>query len=262
MKIDSLKTDLEEYINNNVNNAGYKKKLIRHFNKLEVWHRLRDLDVSEYREKYLNLKGDEFNSKLSQEGYPVYEPKPSNRDAYSNVHKYLVEVILKKEVIHKKKQNDYSIEEKDTVDSKVLSNKSTGFSWNNKPKEKNFNEYSKASSQKYKRDTTVAVNALIRANFLCEYDNSDRVFLRKGSRDRHYTEAHHLIPLSEHNNFEYSLDIEENVVSLCSHCHNLLHYGRYEDKKIILEKLYNERVDVLRKCGINITFEQLFNYYK
>lgn len=235
---------------------SYKLKLIESFNG-KNWKAIRNLEVSEYVQEYGELVGSEFSSKLGENGYKIFENGSTNRHVFSNVHKYLMEVIH----IHEKKQNEYSIEEKDTVDTKALSDKSTSFSWSNKPKEKNVNGYSKAS-QKYKRDTTVAVNALIRANFLCEYDNSDRVFLRKGSSDRHYTEAHHLIPLSEHNDFEYSLDIEENVVSLCSHCHNLLHYGRYEDKKLILEKLYNERVDVLHKCGINITFEQLFNYYK
>ena len=53
-----------------------------------------------------------------------------------------------------------------------------------------------------------------------------------------------------------------DVVSLCSHCHNLLHYGRFEDKKPILEKLYNERKQALKECGIDITWEQLESYYR
>ena len=42
----------------------------------------------------------------------------------------------------------------------------------------------------------------------------------------------------------------------------LFHYGRLEDKMIILEKLYNERKDLLSKKGISISFEQLLDYYK
>lgn len=257
MKIGSLKEYFKEYVMESNKGQSYKLKLIENFNG-KNWKALRNLEVSEYVKEYSDLVGSEFFSKLGENGYKIFEKGSTNRHVFSNVHKYLMELIN----IHEKKQNEYSIEEKDTVDSKVLSDKSTGFNWNKKTKEKNVNGYSKASLQKYKRDTTVAVNALIRANFLCEYDNSDRVFLRKGSSNRYYTEAHHLIPLSEHNDFEYSLDIEENVVSLCSHCHNLLHYGRYEDKKEILQKLYDERVDVLRECKIDITFEQLLNYYR
>ncbi|KFE42588.1 hypothetical protein SAGN_02522 [Staphylococcus agnetis] len=54
----------------------------------------------------------------------------------------------------------------------------------------------------------------------------------------------------------------ENIVSLCSHCHNLLHYGKFEDKKPILEKLFNERKKALSAVGLDITLEKLEAYYK
>ena len=45
----------------------------------------------------------------------------------------------------------------------------------------------------------------------------------------------------------------ENIVSLCSHCHNLLHYGRIEDKKVILQKFYKaegeKRVNLKSQIG-------------
>lgn len=110
-----------------------------------------------------------------------------------------------------------------------------------------------------KQDPKVAANALEHAGYLCEYDPTDRVFFRKSGKT--YTEPHHLIPISKYQDFEYSLDVMENVVSLCSHCHNLLHYGRYEDKKPILEKLYNERIDALRKCGLELSLTRLELYY-
>ncbi len=34
-----------------------------------------------------------------------------------------------------------------------------------------------------------------------------------------------MIPISKYKDYNYSLDVMENIVSLCSHCHNLLHYG-------------------------------------
>ena len=54
----------------------------------------------------------------------------------------------------------------------------------------------------------------------------------------------------------------ENIVSLCSNCHNLLHYGRFTDKEPILEKLYKDRKEALKKVGLEITLEQLKEYYK
>lgn len=112
-----------------------------------------------------------------------------------------------------------------------------------------------------KRDSDRAKLALQKANYKCENKSEHLLFLRKNGLHG-YTEPHHLIPLSKYKDFKFSLDVTANIVSLCSHCHNLLHYGRLEDKSIILEKLYNERKEQLIKKGIDLSFEQLLNYYK
>ena len=111
-----------------------------------------------------------------------------------------------------------------------------------------------------KRIPQRAADALAHAQYKCEYNNADKTFIRKNGKP--YTEPHHLIPISKYRDFSYSVDIMENIVSLCSHCHNLLHYGRFEDKAPILEKLYNERKDALKRCGLNITLYKLNSYYK
>lgn len=110
----------------------------------------------------------------------------------------------------------------------------------------------------YPCDRNVAMNALSHANYRCEVDQNHKTFLRK-NLDINYTESHHLIPMIYSDLFNVSLDVEENIISLCSNCHSLLHYGR--DFENILEKLYNERIDDLNRVGINITFEQLLNMY-
>ncbi len=112
----------------------------------------------------------------------------------------------------------------------------------------------------YPRSRIVAQNALFKAKCLCEVDPSHKVFKRKNS-DLNYTEPHHLIPLYAHKDFpEIDIDREQNVVSLCSHCHNLLHYGA--DIDAVLEKLYNKRKDVLKQIGIDISYSQLKKYYE
>ncbi|MDH9160510.1 HNH endonuclease [Staphylococcus succinus] len=111
-----------------------------------------------------------------------------------------------------------------------------------------------------KRNPKKAVAALILADYKCEYNPEDRTFTRKNGKE--YTEPHHLIPISKYREFDRSLDVKENIVSLCSHCHNLIHYGRLEEKKEILEKLLLDRQDQLSKYGIFIDLEQLYIYYK
>lgn len=112
-----------------------------------------------------------------------------------------------------------------------------------------------------KRDSQRAADALAHAGYQCEFNGSDKTFLRK-KNGKPYTEPHHLIPISKYRDFDFSVDVMENIVSLCSHCHNLLHYGRFEDKVPILEKLYEERKDALHACGLDLTLEQLKSYYK
>ena len=110
----------------------------------------------------------------------------------------------------------------------------------------------------YKRDKQRAINALNHANYSCEIDIKHMCFLRKDGITP-YTEAHHLIPLAFQYKFKNSLDIEENIVSLCSNCHNEIHYG-FNAKKLI-SKLFEERKDILKAKGINITIDELYEYY-
>ena len=113
----------------------------------------------------------------------------------------------------------------------------------------------------------VAKNALKLANFKCEGVNKEEgenehfVFARKADPEITYTEPHHLIPISNHKDFENSLDVEANIVSLCSNCHKLIHYGK--DYKQLLENLYNQKKkDKLKEAGIEVSWEQLLNYYE
>lgn len=117
-----------------------------------------------------------------------------------------------------------------------------------------------SAKEKPKRDPQIAANALENADYKCEYDPTDRTFLRKKS-GKPYTEPHHLIPISRYKDFPCSVDVEENIVSLCSHCHNLLHYGCAEEREEVLYKLYKERIDGLRQSGLDLTFDQLKSYY-
>lgn len=158
-------------------------------------------------------------------------------------------------------ESEYNQAEMKSID-KFVENAGSGTipAWEGKKEAQAMTTSSKIECEIPKRDPKRAANALVHAGFRCEYDNTHRTFLRK--KGNPYTEPHHLIPLSKYRDFAYSVDVMENIVSLCSHCHNLLHYGRFEDKVPILEKLYEERKDALRKCGLDLTLEQLKSYYR
>ena len=68
-----------------------------------------------------------------------------------------------------------------------------------------------------------------------------------------------MIPMAFQDQFDVSLDVEENIVSLCSNCHNEIHYGR--DANTLIEILYSERKAVLEKAGIVISMSDLLAMY-
>lgn len=132
-----------------------------------------------------------------------------------------------------------------------------GFEYDNSPKPAKSGL--DITAHKYPRSRTVSQNALAKANYLCEVDSEHITFKRKNC-DKNYTEPHHIVPLFAARDFpEIDLDREQNVISLCSNCHNWLHYGDDVDK--ILKPLFEKRKSLLEAIGVAITYEQLKSYY-
>ena len=88
---------------------------------------------------------------------------------------------------------------------------------------------------------------------------SNDLFIRKKD-GQYYTEGHHLIPLRYQEEFNYSLDVEANIVSLCPTCHRLLHYGKDCESKLC--ELLEKRRERLEKCNIFVSQERLIEMYK
>lgn len=124
---------------------------------------------------------------------------------------------------------------------------------------KEAKEIIRLSKKLYGRDRSVAMKALIKADYQCEYDKTHKSFISRKT-NKPYMEAHHLIPMEFQNEFVNSLDIEKNVICLCSNCHNEIHYGIDSDK--IIRKLFRQRKNGLTETGIDITLDKLLNMYK
>lgn len=133
-------------------------------------------------------------------------------------------------------------------------------SWSGHPKPIEMSQSSTTLRDVPKRDVKVAINALCLADHKCECDPSHQTFTRKNTPIP-YMESHHLIPISRFREFKYSLDVEENIVSLCPNCHRLLHHGKMSEKERLLRRLFESRLSGLQKCGIALSFEKLKEYY-
>ena len=131
------------------------------------------------------------------------------------------------------------------------------FSYAGMPQEKK--SYEEVSGRKIiPRDIQKKRNALLHAEYKCEFDERHKSFISKAT-GLPYMEAHHLIPMEYYNHFDVSIDIEENIISLCSNCHREIHHGK--DAAVIIKKLYEHRRPYLQKAGIDISLNQLLVWY-
>ena len=121
------------------------------------------------------------------------------------------------------------------------------------------NENSKNNVSCPVRDPRTSFNALSIAGFRCEINPDHTTFISRAT-GHPYMESHHLVPMAYQKCYHYSIDREENIVCLCSNCHNNIHYGA--DAITIVEKLYNARKEHLKSIGVEITLEQLKKLYE
>ncbi|WP_144466143.1 hypothetical protein [Bacillus sp. FDAARGOS_235] len=129
-----------------------------------------------------------------------------------------------------------------------------------KPKDKPNNR-SVNNRKVWSRNPKYASEAVADADYLCEFDNQHKQFISKFN-GKNYVEAHHLIPMQYQDQFDCSLDIHANIVSICLVCHKKIHFGLFEEKKEILDKLFNSRRKRIIAGGININLDELYSYYK
>jgi len=115
-------------------------------------------------------------------------------------------------------------------------------------------------SQGYVRSPRVSADAIRAADFTCEIDAQHWTFTSRAKRKR-YVEAHHLIPISQQHNFEFSLDVVANVVSLCATCHRMLHYGEASERKHLLKNLLKLRKPFLREKEIDVGDKVFLEFY-
>lgn len=129
-----------------------------------------------------------------------------------------------------------------------------------KPEQRHDPVFDASGRIRYLRDPKQSAKSLEIAKYTCEGNNAHFSFTANGT-EHMFTEAHHLIPISEGQQFGYSIDVPANICSLCPNCHRCIHLGTNEEKEQLLFKLYNERNNRLEAAGIFVTFEQIKRFY-
>lgn len=125
----------------------------------------------------------------------------------------------------------------------------------------------KKGKVQYDRNKDYARIELKRSGYLCELGKNTKTpgrhqtFISESSKEN-YVEAHHLIPLSQHYNYAYSLDVPANIVPLCPTCHRKLHHGVYSELTDELALLFKLRKNRLKDAGLGISLQSLINAYQ
>jgi 5-methylcytosine-specific restriction protein A len=127
-----------------------------------------------------------------------------------------------------------------------------------KRKEKSVSE-KKTSS--WSRDSDISFTALTNASFKCENNIIHETFI-SAKTGHQFVEAHHLIPMEFQNDFENSLDVPENIISLCPNCHRGFHLAEESYRNNIVLKFHNKRRERLDDRGIYVSSDKLLSFYK
>ena len=101
-----------------------------------------------------------------------------------------------------------------------------------------------------------------RSKYCCELELLEdcRYFTSKDT-GKNYLEIHHLVPREFANEYENSIELISNYVALCPHCHRMIHFANDRERYKAIKFLYNQRENHLRKQGIDVTINELKEYY-
>lgn len=127
------------------------------------------------------------------------------------------------------------------------------------PQNKPESFYDKGT-KRWRRNPKMAKEAMIFAEYRCESNKNHQTFLVP-RLEHYFVEAHHLVPMSQQDRFNFSLDVPGNIIALCPNCHRAIHFSEKSIKGQLLKDLYMARQKLLEKFGIPITIDELLEVY-
>ena len=118
-----------------------------------------------------------------------------------------------------------------------------------------------SSSSTWWRDPDMGFTAIYNAGFKCENDPSHETF-KSEVTSQQFVEAHHLIPMGFQGDFEVSIDVPENIISLCPNCHRAFHNSIVKTKMELINKFFQDRKESLLEREIKLDKNKLLRYYR
>ena len=107
----------------------------------------------------------------------------------------------------------------------------------------------------WNRSNILRIQAIEMAAHTCELNPTHESFIAVGT-NKPYMEGHHALPMKQQPNFTVSLDVYANIVCQCPVCHRQIHYGLLQNRKAMLNQIYQLRVDRLANSGIKLSKDE------
>lgn len=128
------------------------------------------------------------------------------------------------------------------------------------PLAKKIKKESAAPSSVWPRDPAISAIALKNAAYKCEVDALHNTFISKAS-GKPFMEAHHFIPMEYQDSFMVSIDVPENILSLCPNCHREFHHADNEVRTSLVKRFFYARENQLESRGIYVELQSLIELY-
>ncbi len=103
-----------------------------------------------------------------------------------------------------------------------------------------------------------------RSDYKCELEKicgCDNFYFTSKETNQNYLEIHHFIPREFSNDFERSIEIIDNYITLCPRCHRMIHLATDRERKTLINYIYDNRSKRLEEKGLKITKKEIIRYY-
>lgn len=104
-----------------------------------------------------------------------------------------------------------------------------------------------------------------RAGYRCELESlshCNRFYFTSKKSKRNFLVAHHFVPREFSNEFEKSIEVIENYISLCPRCHAMIHSAEDRERKPLIHFIYSQRSQKLKDKGLGVSLEEIEKFYR
>ena len=104
--------------------------------------------------------------------------------------------------------------------------------------------------------------AKIKSDYKCDLEEVENCkYFTAKSTNKNYVEVHHYIPREFANDFDETIEVLENYITLCPNCHRKIHLAVDNERKHMVNVLFSKRHLALKKKHLDVELNTIYEYY-